>query len=154
MSVETEYKVLHRLTVLLPAPKIFSQTLSETWRRRWDTHTKHHYSFQLVGCKNWSPAASSDNVSNQCGISSTTNTTASKQQKHRQKPKPAGPFNATIGGEVLLNVLRCQLTYYGQVETNAEARFKNSLRPRKPEGSLGRTAQDVHLDSHTAPELW
>ena len=37
--------------------------------------------------------------------------------------------------------------------TNAEARFSNSLRPRKPEGSLGRTAQDVHLDSHTAPEL-
>ena len=28
------------------------------------------------------------------------------------------------------------------------------LRPRKPEGSLGRTAQDGHLDSHTAPELW
>ena len=38
--------------------------------------------------------------------------------------------------------------------TNADARFNNSLRPRKPEGSLGRTAQDVHLDSHTAPELW
>ena len=39
--------------------------------------------------------------------------------------------------------------------TNAEARFIKSLRPRKPaEGSLGRTAQDVHLDSHTAPELW
>ena len=37
--------------------------------------------------------------------------------------------------------------------TNAEARFDKSLRPRKPEGSLGRTAQDVHLDSHTAPEL-
>ena len=37
--------------------------------------------------------------------------------------------------------------------TNAEARFNNSLRPRKPEGSLGRTAQDVHLDSHTAPDL-
>ena len=37
--------------------------------------------------------------------------------------------------------------------TSAEARFNNSLRPRKPEGSLGRTAQDVHLDSHTAPEL-
>ena len=35
--------------------------------------------------------------------------------------------------------------------TNAEARFSKSLRPRKPEGSLGRTAQDVHLDSHTAP---
>ena len=32
--------------------------------------------------------------------------------------------------------------------TNAEARFNKSLRPRKPEGSLGRTAQDVHLDSH------
>ena len=38
--------------------------------------------------------------------------------------------------------------------TNAEARFNKSVRPRKPEGSLGRTAQDVHLDSHTAPELW
>ena len=38
--------------------------------------------------------------------------------------------------------------------TNAEARFNNSLRPRKPEGSLGRTAQDGHLDSYTAPELW
>ena len=25
---------------------------------------------------------------------------------------------------------------------------------RKPEGSLGRTAQDGHLDSHTTPELW
>ena len=35
--------------------------------------------------------------------------------------------------------------------TNAEARCNKSLRPRKPEGSLGRTAQDVHLDSHTAP---
>ena len=55
--------------------------------------------------------------------------------------------------ELMLNVLRCQLTYYGQVVTNAEARFNNSLRPQKPEGSLGRTAQDVHLDSHTAPEL-
>ena len=37
--------------------------------------------------------------------------------------------------------------------TNAEARFNNFLRPRKPEGSLRRTAKDVHLDSHTAPEL-
>ena len=37
--------------------------------------------------------------------------------------------------------------------TNAEARFNKSLRPRKPEGSLGRTAQDGHLDSHTAPQL-
>ena len=31
--------------------------------------------------------------------------------------------------------------------TNAEARFSNSLRPQKPEGSLGRTAQDGHLNS-------
>jgi len=38
--------------------------------------------------------------------------------------------------------------------TNAEARLNKSLRPRKPEGSLGLTAQDVHLDSHTAPELY
>ena len=38
--------------------------------------------------------------------------------------------------------------------TSAETRFNKSLRPRKPEGSLGRIAQDVHLDSHTAPELW
>ena len=37
--------------------------------------------------------------------------------------------------------------------TNAEARFSIALRPRKPEGSLGRTARDGHLDSHTAPEL-
>ena len=37
--------------------------------------------------------------------------------------------------------------------TNAEAQFNNSLRPRKPEDSLGRTAQDGHLDCHTAPEL-
>ena len=37
--------------------------------------------------------------------------------------------------------------------TNAEARCNKSLRPRKQEGSLGRTAEDVHLDSHTAPEL-
>ena len=36
--------------------------------------------------------------------------------------------------------------------TNAEARFNKSLRPRKPEGLLGRTAQDGHLDSHTAPD--
>ena len=37
--------------------------------------------------------------------------------------------------------------------TNAEAWFNIALRPRKPEGSLGRTAQDGHIDSHTAPEL-
>ena len=55
--------------------------------------------------------------------------------------------------EVMLNVLRCQLTYQGRAETNAEARFNIALRPRKPEGPLGRTAQDGQLDSHTAPEL-
>ena len=55
--------------------------------------------------------------------------------------------------EVMLNVLRCQLTYYGQAVTNAEAWFNIALRPRKPEGSLGRKAQDVHLHSHTAPGL-
>ena len=38
--------------------------------------------------------------------------------------------------------------------TNAEARFSNSLRPRKPEGSLGRTAHGGHFESHTAPELY
>ena len=54
---------------------------------------------------------------------------------------------------MLLNVLGCRLTYYGQTETNAEAWFNIALRPRKPEGSLGRTAQDGNLDSHTAPEL-
>ena len=53
----------------------------------------------------------------------------------------------------MLNVLRCQLTYQGQVVTNAEARFNKSLRPRKPEGLLGQTAQDGLLDSHTAPEM-
>ena len=38
--------------------------------------------------------------------------------------------------------------------TNAEAWFSIALRPRKSEGSLGRTAQYGHLDSHTAPELF
>ena len=38
--------------------------------------------------------------------------------------------------------------------TNAEARFNKSLCPRKPKGSLGQPAQNVHLNSHTAPELW
>ena len=38
--------------------------------------------------------------------------------------------------------------------TNAEARFNKSLRPRKLEGSLGRIAQDGHLDYRTAPKLW
>ena len=29
-----------------------------------------------------------------------------------------------------------------------------SFTSTETEGSLGRTAQDSHLDSHTAPELW
>ena len=34
--------------------------------------------------------------------------------------------------------------------TNAEARFSNSLRPRKPEGSLGRTlTQLLNYERHT-----
>ena len=45
----------------------------------------------------------------------------------------------------------------GQIVTSAEARFNIALRPRKPEGSLGRKAKDGHLDGHldsqTAPEL-
>ena len=60
----------------------------------------------------------------------------------------------SYGSVVLLNVLGCRLTYYRQAETNAEAWFNIALRQRKPEDSLGRTAQDGHLDSHTAPELW
>ena len=56
--------------------------------------------------------------------------------------------------EVELHVLGCRLTYYGQTVTSAEAWFNIAIRPRKPEGWLGRTAQDGHLDSHTAPELW
>ena len=58
-----------------------------------------------------------------------------------------------IGSVVLLNVLGCRLTYQGQAETNAEAWFNIASRPKKSEGSLGRTAQDGHLDSHTASEL-
>ena len=53
----------------------------------------------------------------------------------------------------MLNVLGFRLTYQGQAEANAEAWFNIALRPRKPEGSLGRTAQDGHLDFHAAPEL-
>ena len=48
-------------------------------------------------------------------------------------------------------VLGCRLTYYGQAETNAGVWLNIALRPRKPEGSLGRGAQDRHLDSHTVP---
>jgi len=41
-----------------------------------------------------------------------------------------------------------------KAETSAEAWFSIGLHPQKPEGLLGWTAQDSHLDSHTAPELW
>ena len=58
-----------------------------------------------------------------------------------------------LGDVYKRQVLRCRLTYEGQAVTNAKAWFSIALRPRKPEGSLGRTAQDGHLDSHTAPEL-
>ena len=51
---------------------------------------------------------------------------------------------------MVLNVLSCQLTYQGQAETNVEAWFNIALGPWKPEGPLGQTAQDGHLDSHTA----
>ena len=54
---------------------------------------------------------------------------------------------------MLINVLRCGLTYQGQAKTNAEAWVNIALRPRKPEGLLGLTAQDGHLDAHAAPEL-
>ena len=43
------------------------------------------------------------------------------------------------------------LTYWGQTVTNACAWFSVALRPQKPQGSLGRGAQDGHLDFHTAP---
>ena len=51
-------------------------------------------------------------------------------------------------GSVAL-ILGCWLTYWGQ----AKAWFNRALCPRKPEGSLGQTAQDGHLDFRIAPEL-
>ena len=45
-----------------------------------------------------------------------------------------------------------RLHYEGQAETNAEAWFNTALRPRKPEGSLVRTASTVaqllNYDTH------
>ena len=78
-------------------------------------------------------------------------------QKCEYKQTKGGPkgfprkHKAHIAAVVLLNVLGCRLTYS---EINAWARFSIALHPRKPEGWLGRTAQDDHLHSHTAPELW
>ena len=91
---------------------------------------------------------------NICTRESETSMTASvlKQDPNTQKVRNNAIY-WDVDDEAMLNVFRCQLTYQGQVVTNAEARFNNSLRPRKPEGSLGRTAQDGHLDFHTAPEL-
>ena len=56
----------------------------------------------------------------------------------------------------MLNVLSWHIRdKLWQAVTNAEALVNIALRPRKPEGSLGRTAQDAcHFDFHTAPELW
>ena len=46
------------------------------------------------------------------------------------------------------------LTFKGKTVTNACAWFSVALRPQKPKGSLGRGAQDGHLDFHRArPEL-
>ena len=68
-----------------------------------------------------------------------------------ERPKPGGP--AEMSWCLLSSDVSCHIR--GKLwPISAEARFNKSLRPRKPEGSLGRTAQDVHLDSHTAPELW
>ena len=75
------------------------------------------------------------------------------QRQVGEKPVTVGCLLLYVHDEMMLNVPGCRLTYWGQVQTNAEAWFNKSLRPRKPEGSLGRTAQDGHLDSHTAPEL-
>ena len=79
------------------------------------------------------------------------------EKPHSEHRFPALPPNSARTGytvlQMMLNVLGCRLTYQEQAETSALARFNTTLRPRKPEGSLGRTAQDGHLDSHTATEL-
>ena len=54
--------------------------------------------------------------------------------------------------EVMLNVLRCQLTL-GTSCDQCRSMVQYCFTSTEPEGSLGRTAQDGHLDSHTAPEL-
>ena len=66
------------------------------------------------------------------------------------------PYYVSVDVKIYCTVLR----HWSQEDikhqfiiTNAEAWFNIALRPRKPEGSLGRTAQDGHHDSHTAPEL-
>ena len=53
--------------------------------------------------------------------------------------------------EVLLKCPRMSADILGTSchDGNAEARFNVALRPRKPEGALGRPAQDGHLDSQS-----
>ena len=46
--------------------------------------------------------------------------------------KPAHRNGCDDDDEVELDVLGCRLTYEGQAETNAEARFNVALRPQKP----------------------
>ena len=71
----------------------------------------------------------------------------------QQTPVRINPSVQRADDEVELHVLECRWTYKGQIVTNAEARFNVALRPQKPQGSLGRKAQDGHLDFNTAPEL-
>jgi len=61
-----------------------------------------------------------------------------KQTGEKKRKKKKNHLN-NCDDELMLNVLRCQLTYLGQVVTNAEAQFSNSLRQRKPLRRLVRT---------------
>ena len=51
----------------------------------------------------------------------------------------------------MLNVLGVSLHY---IRDKLRPMVQFALHPQKPWGSLGWTAQDGHLDSYTAPELW
>ena len=75
-------------------------------------------------------------------------------RNHKEKPVRIFDLSKIDDDEIELHVLGCRLTYSGQAETSAWAWLSIAVRPRKPEGSLGRKAQDGHLDFHTAPELW
>ena len=65
-----------------------------------------------------------------------------------------------MGGEIIYPSLHCHHQNDSCIKMGShESHFNVSVgrdgqSPRKPEGSLERTAQDAHLDSHTAPELW
>ena len=70
-------------------------------------------------------------------------------------PHCMGSHCRGFDGEVMLNGPQMSVDILGTSCDQCRSTGSiNLLRPRKPEGSLGRTAQDVHLDSHTAPELW